>query len=112
MPAARHKVQFVGEVSVKARRVQMDGQLGRGDVEDNGRSGQKTRSGRSVERCLVSGYFYRYLYLGNGTGHCASLLSLGRSQSISVAQISQLKANPLVSTKVARRRPALRLAQH
>src|SRR5258708_28047445 len=82
MPAARHKIQFVGEIPVKARRVQMDGQLSRGDVEDDGRAGPKTSSGRSVERCLVSGYFYRYLYLGNGTGHCASLLSLRLSQTL------------------------------
>src|SRR6266478_5142441 len=99
MPAARHKIQFVGEIPVKACRVQMDGQLGRGDVEDNGRAGPKKSSGRSVERCLVSGYFYRRhyrcFYLGNATGHCACLLSLMCSQSISVAQISRLAATKL-----------------
>src|SRR6267378_7852431 len=95
MPAARHKIQFVGEIPVKARRVQMDGQLSRGDVEDNGRAGPKTSRGRSVKRCLVSGYvdrcLYRYLYLGNGTGHCASLLSLSRSQSLAAGKSHGLK---------------------
>src|SRR5712675_347992 len=99
MPAARHKIQFVGEIPIKACRVQMDGQLSRGDVEDNGRSGPKASRGRSVERCLVSGYvdrcIYRYSYLGNGTGHCASLLSLRCIQSISGAQISRLAATKL-----------------
>jgi hypothetical protein len=36
-----------------------------------------------------------YLYLGNGTGHCASLLSLRRGQSISGAQILRLAATEL-----------------